>query len=389
MWHLQNFKINRRQGCAPANRVASTLCALLLMLAAGQTAVAQDPAASEQAAAQTAASEPLTVATKVAPPFAIQTDNGEWTGLAIELLRDITQTLDRPIVWRKYDTGDGVVDAVSKGEADLGVAAISITGDREKIADFSHAFYDSGLAIAVHTEQRSGFWDVIQALTSPAFLTTVSMLGLLLLVTGAIIWLVERGKNSEQFHDQPIKGIGTGFWWAAVTMTTVGYGDKAPITPLGRAIAVVWMFAALILTAVFTAQLTTALTLEGISGPVSGPKDLPRAKVGVVAKSATLDYFNQRSMRPQEFDSVADGLQALDTGKIDAFVHDEPLLRFSILRNFPGKVELLPDVFEPQGYGIVLPPGSALREPVNQALLAFRETERWAGIRRRYLGEQP
>lgn len=380
----------RRHECSPAYWLASTLLALVLAMTGALPANAQDPSPSEQpAASQSDPAQPLTVATKVAPPFAIETDGGEWNGLAIELLRDITQTLDRPIVWRKYDTGDGVVSAVANGEADLGIAAISITGEREKIVDFSHAFYDSGLAIAINAKQGSGFWDVIQALTSPAFLTTVSMLGLLLLVTGAIIWVVERRRNTEQFHEEPVKGIGTGFWWAAVTMTTVGYGDKAPITPLGRAIAVIWMFAALILTAVFTAQLTTALTLEGISGPVAGPKDLPRAHVGVVAQSATLDYFNQRSMRPQGFESVKDGLQALEDGRIDAFVHDEPLLRYSVLRDFSGRVELLADVFEPQGYGIVLQPGSALREPINQALLAFRETERWVGIRRRYLGEQP
>ncbi|WP_367182700.1 ion channel [uncultured Christiangramia sp.] len=34
-----------------------------------------------------------------------------------------------------------------------------------------------------------------------------------------------------------IEDIGSGFWWAGVTMITIVYGDKAPVTFWGRAIA--------------------------------------------------------------------------------------------------------------------------------------------------------
>jgi voltage-gated potassium channel Kch len=64
----------------------------------------------------------------------------------------------------------------------------------------------------------------------------------LLTVTGALIWLAERRHNEEQFRRDPAAGIGNGIWWSAVTMTTVGYGDKAPVTLAGRVIALVWMF---------------------------------------------------------------------------------------------------------------------------------------------------
>ncbi|MEZ5898573.1 MAG: transporter substrate-binding domain-containing protein [Hyphomicrobiaceae bacterium] len=333
--------------------------------------------------------EKLKVATKVAPPFAMQAEDGRWTGIAVELIESIARDLNRDIVWKRVETSEDLVAAVEKQSVDMGVAAVSITAAREAKVDFSYPYYDSGLSIAVVRNRSSGFWDIMKALGSPAFLTTVSMLGLLLLITGAVMWAMERKGNSQQFPKKPIEGIANGFWWSAVTMTTVGYGDKAPVTPLGRAIAVIWMFAALILTAVFTAQLTASLTLEGISGPVSGPRDLPNARVGIVAKSATADYFHQRFIGTRGFEDVAAGLKAVEVGSIDAFVHDEPILRYAALHNFAGRVQLLDQIFEPQSYGIVLPSRSPLREPVNRSLLTILESDRWSTIRRRYLGQRP
>lgn len=372
---------------ARAAWIACVVTAFCGLITSTGKAVAQPAGAGGTETPVAAPLEKVTVATKIAPPFAMQTDDGRWTGLAIDLLEILASDLKREIVWQKFESSNDIIDAVAKGEVNAGAAAISITREREKTVDFTHAYYDSGLAIAVSSRPGSGVWDIMRALTSPAFLTTVSMLTLLLFITGAIVWFVERKRNSDQFPKDPVSGIGNGFWWSAVTMTTVGYGDKAPITPLGRAIAVVWMFAALILTAVFTAQLTTALTLEGISGPVSGPKDLPRARVGILAKSATSDYFQQRFISTSTFETVEAGLKAVEDGEIDAFVHDEPILRYAVLRDFAGRIRLLEPVFEPQSYGIVLAEGSPLREPLNRALLGLEETNRWSSIRHKYLGE--
>jgi polar amino acid transport system substrate-binding protein len=326
------------------------------------------------------------VATKPTPPFAMKAPDGNWTGLAIDLMNQVARILGKEIMWTEVKTTQDLLTIVAKGQADAAIAAITVTSDREKVVDFSQGYYHSGLAIAVPRKHGASFWAGLQALTSPAFLGTVGMLVALLLVTGALVWLIENRQNAKQFEKHPLKGVGSGFWWAAVTMTTVGYGDKAPVTPLGRFVAVIWMFAALLLTAVFTAHLTAALTLHRLSGPVTSLGDLPHNRTGIVDRTASGAYFDAHSIATISFPSVASGLDALEAGRIDAFVHDEPILRYDLRQRHLGKLEMLPQILDPQVYGIALPSGSLLREPLNQALLEVLESARWTTIKARYLG---
>jgi len=343
--------------------------------------------AASPAIAQVPAGQAMTVGTKSAPPFAMQAENGTWTGLGLDLWQAMAKELGRAFTVKAYKSTQDLIDAAAKGEIDAGIAAVTITADREQKIDFSHPYYRSGLAIAVSKERGSGVLDVFRALTSGPFLATLGTLLALLFATGAVIWVVERRRNPGHFDTDPVSGIGQGFWWAAVTMTTVGYGDKVPITPLGRVIGVVWMFAALILTAVFTAQLASSFTVDRISGPVASAQDLSRARVGVVDKSPSDDYLGQEFIQRTTYADVDAGLSALARGDIDAFVHDGPILRYDILRDYRGRLAILPDVVEAQFYGIVLPPGSKDRESVNQALLHVLSSPQWEAMNAKYFGK--
>ncbi|MEU3251684.1 potassium channel family protein [Streptomyces sp. NPDC006997] len=72
-----------------------------------------------------------------------------------------------------------------------------------------------------------------------------------LLVFGALAVLeVERGKPGASIHT-----LGDAIWWAFTTMTTVGYGDMAPTTGLGRVLAIGLMLSGIALLGVVTANI--------------------------------------------------------------------------------------------------------------------------------------
>jgi voltage-gated potassium channel len=56
-----------------------------------------------------------------------------------------------------------------------------------------------------------------------------------------------------------ITGFGDALWWAITTMTTVGYGDRFPVTAAGRAVAVALMVCGIALLGVVTAMLASWL----------------------------------------------------------------------------------------------------------------------------------
>jgi polar amino acid transport system substrate-binding protein len=169
-------------------------------------------------------------------------------------------------------------------------------------------------------------------------------------------------------------------------MTTVGYGDKAPLSLAGRLVALIWMFASVVLLAGFTAAMASSLTVSRFEGLIEGPRDLPRVRVGAVTGSTGAAYLAGKGSRYTGYETARAALEALAGGKEDAVVHDAPLLRYLANRELRGRVVVLPRTFARQDYAIALPTGSPWREAINKAILRETGTDEWAELLARHLG---
>lgn len=327
---------------------------------------------------------PLVIATRNAPPFAFVGPDGEWTGIAIEMLAALADELDLAYTLEEASLKD-MIAGTGDGRYAAAVAALSITPEREERVDFTHAYYSTGLGIAIDPAADAGWLQVLSNFFSWEFLVVLAGLAAVLLGAGVAVWFFERRGNNEEFSRNPVKGVGDGFWWAAVTMTTVGYGDKSPRTFGGRLIGLVWMFTAMIIVASFTAAIAASLTVGKLGGRIAGVGDLADVRVGVVAGTTGAAELAERRIAAREFAGVAEGFEALRADRIDAFVHDQPLLRYVALTDYEGEIEVLDEPVGRQDYGIALPPGSELREPLNRAMLAFVRSPEWARLTGSYL----
>ena len=95
--------------------------------------------------------------------------------------------------------------------------------------------------------------------------------------------------------------IGAGLWWAAQTVTTVGYGDNVPVTVLGRLIAVLVMLVGISFLTVITAAITSAFVARARYEQTLSAAETP-----------TADDFRQFDRRLERIEAAVAGSSRLE-----------------------------------------------------------------------------
>ena len=206
---------------------------------------------------------------------------------------------------------EDVIDGVAAGRFDVAIGAITITPARLAQVRFSYPSHRSGVAVAM--ARRSGLAAILArygVVASHLGVLIGLMLGLLL-VTGVLIWLSERRRHRAQASETSIGTIFEGLYWADVTMTTVGYGDKTPRTHSGRAVAVVWMLGSLVLISLLSTSLVAQLTVDQLDDaqPVT-LRDLAGLRRAAVASSSGAEFLVGSGLTFQSYPSLDAALAA-------------------------------------------------------------------------------
>jgi voltage-gated potassium channel len=132
-----------------------------------------------------------------------------------------------------------------------GVLAVLFGPDVGSLPGFVWAFklirYAPGLA---------GLQRVISGARS-ALLSVLLAFCIVLLVSACLAYLIERGSQPQVFSSIP-----AALWWAIVTLTTTGYGDVTPQTPLGRMLAGIVMVSGILVFALWAGILATGFAEE-------------------------------------------------------------------------------------------------------------------------------
>lgn len=313
--------------------------------------------------------QPLRIAVKEFPPFVFK----DLRGFSIDMARLICERHGLKPEFVYYNTVSAVLKSVETGECDLNFSGTTITAGREKLLDFSHPFFDSGLIVAVKaTSENATLNFVLKILKVIGYSLLIFLVGLT--VVAHAIWFLER--NDEDDRSFPVayrKGILDAYWWAIVTMTTVGYGDKCPKKVLGRVIASVWMIIGIIWFAAFTASLSSSLTINRIGlGEIKGLTDLNAKKVAVIKGTTSEKFMRYHDVTVMVVETLDDLIRSLKAETVEAVVYDAPALMY-IAKKDP-EIKVVGEMFDVQKYGVAFPQGgnSPYKEIFNIAILEMQ-----------------
>jgi len=327
----------------------------------------------------------LIVGYSSAPPFIVEKGE-EPEGINIWLWQQLAKDLNIQYRLVAMDFSE-MLEALQNGRIDVCINPLTITSDRSKKMEFSHSFYASNSTIAV-TEASSiqKFIKYIKPFFNVNFIKGVVALLVIVFLFGTIAWHFERRKNHEQFRPG-WKGIFDGIWWSVVTMTTVGYGDKSPKSRGGKMIALIWMFSGLLFVSGLTASIASSLTVDRMSNSVKNFNEFKERYVGSIKKSSSSEFLKSNFFSDLKlYTNVTDGLTDLNNGKIDAFIYDEPILKFRIKQNNKfNNLQVLPIKFDLQFYAFGLPKDRIeLEQQISQKILEITESHEWKVVLSEY-----
>ena len=314
----------------------------------------------------------LQIGVSGSPPFVIEED-GVLSGISVEIWKDVAERLEQPYRFVVQPNTNTNVKAVADGSVDLAIGPISITPTRlanPKI-DFTQPYYHGyeGLLIP---QKPPGLITRLRPFIGWAALSSAGILITLLFIFGNLIWLAERRKNTEQFPRHYLHGVGNGMWFGLVTLTTVGYGDRAPLSRSGRIIAGIWMVISLVAVSSITAGLASAFTLslaEIAPSAIREKADLRGKKIAVVEGTTSLRWGKLYEINAFLTKDLNGAIKILNQGKVEGIIFDEAPLRHYLKQNKNSKLKLASFPLAIQTYGFVIPMGSPLRNQLNIELL--------------------
>lgn len=326
----------------------------------------------------------LRVGYNVAPPFIIENE-AHLDGINMWLWRHIGEETGIQYEFVKMPL-DSIIKSLSTNDIQVAINPLTISDRRSHFMDFTAPYFITQSSFLTNTDISNDILDFIPSILTISFFKSAFTLLIMVLIFGVIFWLVERRKNTQHFSNS-LMGIINGIWFSIVSLTTVGYGDVAPVTKAGKAITVIWLFLSIIFVSGFTASVASSLTVSDLS---TNPEDVftyKHERIGTVRNSVTEHWLTHHFFSDVvPFMNIEEAIKSLQNREIDVIAYDEPVLRYYEREVLGRDYETKRIVFNPQmisfGYSDELP--DEIKEKIDHALLKIIKTEGWRVVLNTY-----
>ncbi|XP_058490585.1 glutamate receptor ionotropic, kainate 4 isoform X1 [Solea solea] len=343
--------------------------------------------------------------------------NDRYEGFCVDMLKELADILK--FKYRIHLVGDGLygvpgangtwtgmVGELISRKADLAVAGLTITAEREKVIDFSKPFMTLGISIMyrVHLGRRPGYFSFLDPFSPGVWLFML----LAYLAVSCVLFLVARLTPYEWYNPHPcLKGrcnllinqysLGNSFWFPVGGFMQQG-STIAPRALSTRCVSGVWWAFTLIIISSYTANLAAFLTVQRMEVPIESVDDLAdqtAIEYGTMHGGSTMTFFqNSRyqtyqrmwnfmySKQPSVFvKSTEEGIARVLKSNY-AFLLESTMNEYYRQRNC--NLTQIGGLLDTKGYGIGMPPGSVYRDEFDLAILKLQEDNRLEILKRKW-----
>ena len=331
--------------------------------------------------------EPLRVAVYEVPPYGYVDTDGLISGVSVDLWRRVAEQMEWSFKLIPVSDIDSILSGLEQGRFDAAIGAITITAERAARVDFSYPAHRSGVAIAVRKETGPLFalmsYGTALSELSPLIIIILTMLVLI----GVAMWFIERRAHSAgQAPESSVVTLRDGLYWAVVTMTTVGYGDKTPKTTGGRIIAIVWMLGSVALVSLLSTSLVSRLTAERVeTRDIAASIDLRGKKLAAVARSSGAEYLDELHLPYLKYKDLPEALDSLAKGQSNAVVNSVGALQYFVSKRYARVLEIPQGLLAPAYMAVALPEHSPLKKSIDRALIKITNSSEWRTLEERLL----
>lgn len=309
----------------------------------------------------------------------------EFVGIDIALWEAIATTQKWKYDYFEYATVPSGLADLKQGTLDVLLGGLEITPERLDQVNFTQPYYFSDAALLVKRPPLP-FWNYFHPFLKIAALSALALVFVLISVFSHLIWLAERGQNPDHFPPQYWRGISQAYWFTAVTMTTVGYGDTVPITGMGRRLTFVWMWIGMVLTSSITAALASGFTLSVTQQLDSGELSTHdfSEKIAVIGDSLNLTFLKDQSVTLVQTPTFNDAIDLLNRRQVGSILYFEDALAYFQQTQAVNHYELIDLDSVAIAYGFALRFNDPLLQDINIRLLEMMRNQQLKSILNQY-----
>jgi polar amino acid transport system substrate-binding protein len=321
-------------------------------------------------------------------PYSTKNELGEWHGIGPDLWEEVSKKLGIKYQYEECLMSE-MHDKLKNHEIDM----ILVTGqsaDFLKTEVFTQPYvYSHGSAVIGHLSVLSSIENIINHLIQSGMFLIVMCMFLTMFVISLILVYFEGRHGQGHFEGSWLKRFASALWFTAVTMTSVGYGDSAKLSFVGRTITFLWMMMGILFIALFTGSVVSSLTTAELNSSLVRLEDLSHYRCGVFAGSKMDKVVAAKGIPARKYPTLMEGFGALQRGQISAFAVDAISANTIVNQEYPGqfKICIMPTI--QLLYSFAFRKDDPFFDPVNDEVIRSTLHPDWRGRMEHWSGPIP